>query len=162
MKGFTEALISDLWLNAPHIKCSVVMPSHIGTSIVTNSRKIQSSTDSDALSPNEVVLTRARVSAAGIDAANISDAEIQVLAAERARSFLEDAPTSAAKAATIILDGVKAEGWRILVGDDGPPPRTSRCVRRRNRPMTPISTCPLPPRSAGGWAEIARAPQMPG
>jgi NAD(P)-dependent dehydrogenase (short-subunit alcohol dehydrogenase family) len=118
VKGFTEALISDLRLNAPHIKCSVVMPGHVGTSIVTNSRKIQSGTDSDALSPNEIVLTRARLSAAGIDAANMSDAEIQVLAAERARSFLEDAPTSAAKAATIILDGVKAERWRILVGDD--------------------------------------------
>ena len=118
VKGFTEALISDLRLNAPHIKCSVVMPGHIGTSIVTNSRKILSGTDSDALSPNEIVLTRARLSAAGIDAANMSDAEIQNLAAERARSFLEDAPTSAAKAATIILDGVKAERWRILVGDD--------------------------------------------
>ena len=37
---------------------------------------------------------------------------------ERARSFLEEAPTSAATAATIILDGVKADRWRILVGDD--------------------------------------------
>ena len=30
----------------------------------------------------------------------------------------EDAPTSAAEAATIILDGVKADRWRILVGPD--------------------------------------------
>jgi hypothetical protein len=30
----------------------------------------------------------------------------------------EEAPTSAAQAATIILDGVKADRWRILVGDD--------------------------------------------
>ena len=35
-----------------------------------------------------------------------------------ARRFLEQAPTSAAQAATIILDGVKADRWRILVGDD--------------------------------------------
>ena len=40
VKGFTEALINDLRVNAPHIKCSVVMPGHIGTSIVANSRKI--------------------------------------------------------------------------------------------------------------------------
>jgi len=39
VKGFTEALITDLRLNAPHIKCSVVMPGHIGTSIIANSRK---------------------------------------------------------------------------------------------------------------------------
>ena len=37
---------------------------------------------------------------------------------ERARRFQEEAPTTAAAAATIILDGVKADQWRILVGDD--------------------------------------------
>jgi NAD(P)-dependent dehydrogenase (short-subunit alcohol dehydrogenase family) len=118
VKGFTEALISDLRLNAPHIKCSVVMPGHIGTSIVTNTRKMQSGSDSDSLGAGEIVLTRARLTAAGIDASQMSDADIQAVAAERARSFLEDAPTTAAAAATIILDGVKAERWRILVGDD--------------------------------------------
>ena len=46
VKGFTEALINDLRLNAPHIKCSVVMPGHIGTSIVSNSRKVQTGNDS--------------------------------------------------------------------------------------------------------------------
>ena len=30
----------------------------------------------------------------------------------------EEAPTTAAQAARIILDGVKAERWRILVGED--------------------------------------------
>jgi NAD(P)-dependent dehydrogenase (short-subunit alcohol dehydrogenase family) len=118
VKGFTEALINDLRLNAPHIKCSVVMPGHIGTSIVSNSRKVQSGTDSDRLSENEIALTRVRLTAAGIDASKMSDEDVQALAAERARSFLEDAPTSAAAAAKIILDGVKAGRWRILVGDD--------------------------------------------
>ena len=31
VKGFTEALINDFRLNAPHVKVSVVMPGHIGT-----------------------------------------------------------------------------------------------------------------------------------
>jgi NAD(P)-dependent dehydrogenase (short-subunit alcohol dehydrogenase family) len=118
VKGFTEALINDLRLNAPHIKCSVVMPGHIGTSIVSNSRKIQSGTDSDRLSDNEVALTRVRLGMAGVDTAKMSDEDIQAFAAERARSVREEAPTSAAQAAKIILDGVKAERWRILVGDD--------------------------------------------
>src|SRR5204863_2803767 len=60
VKGFTEALINDLRLNAPHIKCSVVMPGHIGTSIVSSSRKIQSGADSDRLSDNEILATRRR------------------------------------------------------------------------------------------------------
>jgi NAD(P)-dependent dehydrogenase (short-subunit alcohol dehydrogenase family) len=119
VKGFTEALIGDLRLNAPHIKCSVVMPGHIGTSIMSNSRRIQSGTDSDRLTDDEVVLARERLGMAGVvDAAKMSDEEVQAYVAELTRVFREEAPTSAAEAATIILDGVKAERWRILVGED--------------------------------------------
>ena len=92
VKGFTEALITDLRLNAPHIKCSVVMPGHIGTSIVANSRKVQNNTETDSLSAEEIAQTRTRLSAMGIDASQMSDADIQAAAAERARTFLEDAP----------------------------------------------------------------------
>jgi hypothetical protein len=118
VKGFSEALITDLRLNAPHIKCSVVMPGHIGTSIAANSRKVLSGNDSDTLSPEELERSRKRFAAAGADSAQLTDEVIQAMAAEGARRFLEDAPMSAAAAATVILDGVKAERWRILVGDD--------------------------------------------
>ncbi len=118
VKGFTEALINDLRLNAPHIKCSVVMPGHIGTSILSNSRKVQSGTNSDRLNDNEIALIRGRLTASGTDTSTMSDEEIQAGAAERARNFRDEAPTTAAAAAKIILDGVKAERWRILVGND--------------------------------------------
>lgn len=118
VKGFTEALINDLRVNAPHIKCSVVMPGHIGTAIVANSRKIQFETESDVMSPEEIAQARARLSASGRDMSQVSDADIQKLAAERARRFEEDAPMTAAAAAKVILDGVKADRWRILVGED--------------------------------------------
>jgi NAD(P)-dependent dehydrogenase (short-subunit alcohol dehydrogenase family) len=118
VKGFTEALINDLRLNAPHVKCSVVMPGHIGTSILSNSRKVQSGTDSDRLNDNEIALIRARLAAGGTDTSNMSDEDVQAGAAERARNFRDEAPTTAAAAAKIILDGVKAERWRILVGAD--------------------------------------------
>lgn len=116
VKGFTEALINDLRLNAPHIKCSVVMPGHIGTSIVANSRVIQ--TGSAELSPNDILATRQRLQGMNVDTSAMTDADIQKFADERARTFREEAPTSAAAAAKIILDGVKAGKWRILVGDD--------------------------------------------
>ena len=118
VKGFTEALINDLRLNAPHIKCSVVMPGHIGTSILSNSRKVQSGTDSDRLNDNEIALIRARLTAFGADTSTMSDEDVQAGAAERARNFRDEAPTTAAAAAKLILDGVKAERWRILVGAD--------------------------------------------
>lgn len=118
VKGFSEALQTDLRLNAPHIKCSVVMPGHIGTSIAMNSRKIQGGDDSEALSAPQIALARKRIGAMGFDVAKLSDAEIAGLVRERERRFLEEAPTSAAEAARIILDGVKVERWRILVGRD--------------------------------------------
>ena len=116
VKGFTEALITDLRLNAPHIKCSVVMPGHIGTSIVSNTRLVQNG--SQELNPNEIVQTRQRLKGMGIDTDSMSDADIQQKAHDRARTFREEAPTTAVQAARIILDGVKAGRWRILVGDD--------------------------------------------
>ena len=39
-------------------------------------------------------------------------------AALQLRRFSGAAPTTTAQAATIILDGVKANRWRILVGED--------------------------------------------
>ena len=118
VKGFSEALITDLRINAPHIKCSVVMPGHIGTSIVSNSRKIQSGNESDVMTAKEIAHARDRISSMGIDASKMSDDDIQKIVADRARRFLDEAPMTAAAAATVILDGVKADRWRILVGED--------------------------------------------
>src|SRR5438045_445872 len=118
VKGFTEALITDLRINAPHIKCSVVMPGHIGTSIPLNSRKIQGGSLSDAMDARQIAQARARIASMGRDVTSLSDDDIRKTVAERERRFREEAPTSAAQAATIILDGVKADKWRILVGED--------------------------------------------
>jgi len=118
VKGFTEALITDLRINAPHIKCSVVMPGHIGTSIPLNSRKLQSGNLADAMDARQIAQARARIASMGRDAAALSDDDIRKMVAERERRFREEAPTSAAEAARIILDGVKADNWRILVGED--------------------------------------------
>ena len=116
MKGFSEALITDLRLNAPNVGVSVVMPGHIGTSIVSNSRQIQNG--SDRLSQNELQQARQRFKTMGLPVETMSDEDIQARGHDRARIFRDEAPTSAAQAAKIILDGVKADRWRILVGDD--------------------------------------------
>ena len=75
VKGFTEALITDLRINAPHIKCSVVMPGHIGTSIPLNSRKLQSGNQSDAMDATQLAQARARIASTGRDDADLSDDE---------------------------------------------------------------------------------------
>jgi NAD(P)-dependent dehydrogenase (short-subunit alcohol dehydrogenase family) len=119
VKGFTEALITDLRIHAPHIKCSVVMPGQIGTSIRANTRKIHSGNpDSQVIDAAQLAQARARFVLLGRDVSGLSDDELRNVVADLERRAREEALTSAAEAATIILDGVKADRWRILVGPD--------------------------------------------
>ena len=89
VKGFTEALIEDLRTNAPHVRVALVMPGHVGTDILANTRRAHGAPEPE----------------------DMSAARIEAGLREKAR-------LSAAAAATIILDGVRSGAWRILVGED--------------------------------------------
>lgn len=117
VKGFSEALITDLRHHAPHVKVSVVMPGHIGTSIAINSGKFFGR-DPKEMSAEQLQGVRERLAKRGLDVSGASDDDLRVGMQMQAEMFRDAAPTSAAQAATIILDGVRAERWRILVGDD--------------------------------------------
>jgi len=67
------------------------MPGHIGTSIVENSMRH------------------------GADEVDFESAE---LVQAVSTMFRENAPMTAAEAGAVILDGVRTDRWRILVGDD--------------------------------------------
>ncbi|MEO1304937.1 MAG: SDR family oxidoreductase [Pseudomonadota bacterium] len=97
VKGFTEALVNDFRNNAPHLKASVVMPGHIGTSIALNTmREFGDLLDDDI--------------PAG-DPENADDPQA------RGEAF-RDNGLDPIEAANIILQGVRDERWRILVGPD--------------------------------------------
>lgn len=116
VKGFTEALVTDFRNYAPHLKASVVMPGGVGTPIGINSRRVLSG---DALTDAAREKIRQRMKAFGVEGADtMDDAGLEKAEQDFVKRFEQMAPTSAKKAATIILDGVKAERWRILVGDD--------------------------------------------
>jgi hypothetical protein len=66
----------------------------------------------------QIARARARIASMGTDVSNLSDEDIQKMVAESERRFREEASMTAAAAATVILDGVKADRWRILVGED--------------------------------------------
>ena len=117
VRGFTEALITDLALNAPQVKVSVVMPGHIGTQIVANSMAYMGR-DPDSLSAEDIDGFRQELADAGLPVGNLPDDDIRGLIAQQAQAFEAEAPTTAATAAEVILDGVKNERWRILIGDD--------------------------------------------
>lgn len=97
VKGFTEALVNDFRNNAPHLKASVVMPGHIGTNIALNTMREfgeLSSQDIPSGDPDFVGDQQARGEA------------------------FRDTGLNPAEAAKIILQGVRDERWRILVGTD--------------------------------------------
>ncbi|HZN14401.1 MAG TPA: SDR family NAD(P)-dependent oxidoreductase [Acidimicrobiales bacterium] len=117
VKGFSEALLEDFRINAPHVNVSVVMPGHIGTDIVINSRVILGN-DPETMSADEIKATRQSMALRGMPIDGVSDEDLVKMVAMMGEMFRNTAPTSAAQAATVILDGVKAKQWRILIGDD--------------------------------------------
>ena len=118
VKGFSEALIEDLRVNAPHVKVAVVMPGHIGTAIVANTRSVLGKPPFLEMSAEEVAENRELLKKRGVPVDDWSD-DLVRQAMHQFQSFFEaGAPLSAAGAATIILDGVRTGRWRILVGDD--------------------------------------------
>jgi NAD(P)-dependent dehydrogenase (short-subunit alcohol dehydrogenase family) len=127
VKGFTEALVTDLRLNAPHVRCSVVMPGHIGTSIALNTGQVLGHGSALEMAASSVAAARARMVRAGAPVAELPDDQIRRILHQRAVDFRDKAPTTAEQAATIILDGVRANRWRILVGEDAE--RLDRMVR---------------------------------
>ncbi len=118
VKGFTEALINDLRVNAPHVGVSLVMPGHIGTSIAINSGKVLGHNAPLDMTAAEVQEARERMSAAGLPVDNEPDDHIRAALAASGESFRDNAPMTAASAAAVILQGVRDNRWRILVGDD--------------------------------------------
>ena len=99
-------------------KCSVVMPGHIGTSIVINSRQVlrprPEGADRRAAAETARPARQARPRRQRRERRRPPRRACRC----RPRCSATRRPTTAAQAATIILDGVRAERWRILVGDD--------------------------------------------
>lgn len=118
VKGFSEALITDLRMNAPHVKVSLVMPGHVGTSIVLNSAAVLGRPSPKEMTAEDLVPIRERMKRQGLPADAIPDDLIRAGLQQMADDFRDKAPLTAAAAATIILDGVRRGEWRILVGDD--------------------------------------------
>jgi NAD(P)-dependent dehydrogenase (short-subunit alcohol dehydrogenase family) len=65
VKGFSEALIEDLRVNAPNVRVVLVMPGHVATNIVANSMMAFGVPEADAAAANQGFFDSAPLSAAG-------------------------------------------------------------------------------------------------
>ncbi len=65
VKGFSEALIEDLRISAPHVRVVLVMPGHVATNIVTNSLIAFGVPEKDAMEAGQGFYDTAPLSAAG-------------------------------------------------------------------------------------------------
>ena len=114
VKGFTEALINDFRINAPHLGVSLVMPGHIGTSISENSGKVLGQKDIADLNDEELQEMKDRWIKVGAPVHNLSLEMFRESVMSRQRDFKEKAITSAEAAAKVILDGVKAKELSLI------------------------------------------------
>ena len=123
VRGFTEALIEDLRSNAPQVRVALVLPGHVGTDIVTNSLMARGLPAPERMSDaqaEEIVPLRARnmLIRAGVLPEGATAEHLRQFLVRGNADFRDKAPVSAAQAATIILDGIRAGAWRILIGED--------------------------------------------
>jgi NAD(P)-dependent dehydrogenase (short-subunit alcohol dehydrogenase family) len=123
VRGFTEALIEDLRTNAPQVRVALVLPGHVGTNIVTNSlvvRGLPAPEDMSDAQATEIVPPGVRdaLIQAGTLPEQPTGADLRQFLVRVNTDFRDKAPVSAAEAATIILDGIRAGAWRILIGQD--------------------------------------------
>ena len=114
VKGFTEALITDFAVHAPHLHAHVVMPGRVDTSIKLNTIRAHVSAVDEG---NKTEASWAILEAMGVSAE--ASGESLDLAVKTAEAGNRDASlTTATSAATTILDAVRAGRWRILIGED--------------------------------------------
>ena len=118
VRGFTEALIEDLRVNAPQVRVALVIPGHVGTDILLNTRRAHGHPGPEQLSGPQLADARAWLTNAGLLAGGASDDEVRQVLARLEADFRDKAPLSAADAAAVILNGVRDGAWRILIGED--------------------------------------------
>jgi len=118
VKGFTEGLVVDLRLNAPHLKAFLVMPGHIGTEIAINANRIHGKPEYIDLTTEELKPIREMLEKTGMNTDGIGDDQIRDMLKQQGELFRDTAPVSASEAATVILNGIRSDQWRILVGED--------------------------------------------
>jgi hypothetical protein len=94
------------------------MPGHVGTSIVINTNKVLGKPDALEMPAKDVAVLRDQLVKSGVPAGGMDDDQLRTVLHQLAIAFRDSAPTTAEQAATIILDGVRDDAWRILVGDD--------------------------------------------
>ncbi|HTP22782.1 MAG TPA: SDR family NAD(P)-dependent oxidoreductase [Solirubrobacteraceae bacterium] len=123
VRGFTEALIEDLRVQAPHVRVVLVLPGHVGTDIIVNSIRARGLPAPERMTDAQVEQlirpeVRAKLIGAGALPKRASANDLRHLLARANADFRDKAPVSAAEAAAIILEGVRSGTWRILIGED--------------------------------------------
>lgn len=119
VKGFTEALINDFRFNAPHLKASVVMPGYVGTEIAVNTGKILGQAEPEDWTEEDFDRLRENWRRMGTvpDGEALDNATIRDRIKTQREGY-RDGGLTPDQAAAIILNGVRNDEWRILVGPD--------------------------------------------
>jgi NAD(P)-dependent dehydrogenase (short-subunit alcohol dehydrogenase family) len=118
VRGFTEALIEDLRTNAPQVRVALVMPGHVGTDILINTRRTHGHPGPEYVRADKLAEARAGLTKIGLLTEGASDAQVREALARLETDWRDKAPVSAAQAAATILEGVNSGAWRILIGQD--------------------------------------------
>ena len=99
VKGFTEALIEDLRTHAPHVRAVVVMPGHVGTDIIANTRRAHQHPEPRQMTDAQLrelipAEAKARLIRAGALTEDATPEDLRQLLARQETEFRDTAPQS--------------------------------------------------------------------
>jgi NAD(P)-dependent dehydrogenase (short-subunit alcohol dehydrogenase family) len=117
VKGFTEALQTDLQVYAPHVRATLVMPGSVSSSISANTASIHGRQPLQ-LSADQLAAERRRFHAQGVDVTAFDDDTLRLRLHEWSGDLERRALLTPDQAASQILDGLRAGKWRIVVGSE--------------------------------------------
>ncbi|MBN9620927.1 MAG: SDR family oxidoreductase, partial [Actinobacteria bacterium] len=114
VRGFTEALIEDLRVNAPSVQVALVMPGTVRTGLGTNSERILGTQGPGGRSGDGSAEFRRYLAASGVAADDLDAAGLDAVGGVVRELFMTPAP----EAVETILDAIGNGRWRVLVGAD--------------------------------------------
>ena len=120
VRGFTESLIDDFRVHAPHIQPVLVFPGYTATDVFDATLGIKYEDEQkSAVIPGEIERARRDLAAFGIpNTAEMDESAIIESIESLIHEFKNNAPMTAAQVAEAMLEGIQSGQWRILIGKD--------------------------------------------
>jgi NAD(P)-dependent dehydrogenase (short-subunit alcohol dehydrogenase family) len=113
VKGFTESLLVDSRVNAPHVRPILVMLGAVSTKLALHSQKYLGIKLPEDMTDHEIEMARERLVE---PMKSLPVDELRLALQVSIAGDNSNAPTTPIEAATSIVDAINGDDWRVVIG----------------------------------------------